>query len=51
MNFLFIPSHNSIFDIPWALQKMPEHTVNILDSSACDPNIPDSEQNSVLSKH
>lgn len=51
MNFLFIPSHNSIFDIPWALQKMPEHTVNILDSSAFDPNVPDSEQNSVLSKH
>lgn len=51
MNFLFIASHNSIFDIPWALQRMPEHTVTILNSSAFDPNIPVSEQNSILSGH
>ena len=48
MDFLFVPSHNSIFDIPWALQQMPSHTVDILDNSAFDPNVPDDTQNQIL---
>lgn len=50
MDFLFVSSKNSIFDIPWALQRMPEHTVSILDSTAFDPNLSDDNQNKLLLK-
>lgn len=50
MDFLFVSSKNSIFDIPWALQRMPEHTVSILDSTAFDPNLSEDNQNKLLLK-
>lgn len=50
MNFLFVPAHNSIFDIPWALQNMG-YNVDVLDSSAFDPNRSVAEQNEFLSAH
>lgn len=50
MNFLFIPTYNSIFDIPWALQNM-QYTVHCLDTSAFDPNHSTEEQNEYLKKH
>ncbi len=48
MNFLFVPAHNSIFDIPWALQNI-DHNVDVLDSSPFDPNQSVAEQNEYLS--
>lgn len=48
MDFLFVPSHNSIFDIPWALQKMPMHKVELLNCSAFDPNCSNDTQNALL---
>lgn len=37
MKFLFVPTLNSIFDIPWELQKM-HHMVDVLNTSPLDPN-------------
>lgn len=50
MNFLFVPAHNSIYDIPWALQSM-QHTVHVLNVSPFDSNISNEEQNNVLKSH
>lgn len=50
MNFLFVPAHNSIYDIPWALQHMG-HTVDVLNSIPFDPNKSVAEQNEYLSTH
>lgn len=50
MDFLFVPSHNSIFDIPWALQEMPDQTIETLNTSAFDPNCPDNNQNHLLAE-
>ena len=50
MNFLFVPTHNSIFDIPWALQNMG-HSVSLLDTTPFDPNQPITEQNDFLKTH
>lgn len=50
MKFLFIPSQNSIFDIPWALQSM-QHTVEVLNTSPFDPNASLQEQNDFLRNH
>lgn len=37
MKFLFVPTLNSIFDIPWELQKM-HHMVDVLNTSPLAPN-------------
>lgn len=50
MHFLFILAHNSIYDIPWALQSMG-YTVDVLDSAPFDPNNPVAEQNEYLTTH
>lgn len=50
MHFLFVPAHNSIYDIPWALQNM-KHTVDVLDATPFDPNQSVAEQNEHLSAH
>lgn len=50
MNILFIPTHNSIFDIPWALQNM-QHTVHVLEAYTFNPNESISEQNEYLKAH
>lgn len=48
MNFLFVPTHNSIYDIPWALQNM-KHTADVLNTTPFDPNQSVVEQNEHLS--
>lgn len=50
MNFLFVPTHNSIYDIPWALQNMG-YPVDVLKSTPLDPNHSVAEQNEYLSVH
>lgn len=50
MKFLFVPAHNSIYDIPWALQSMG-YTVDILESAPFDPNNSVAEQNEYLTTH
>lgn len=47
MHFLFVPTHNSIYDIPWALQNM-QHTVDVFNTSPFDPNNTIAEQNEFL---
>lgn len=47
MNFLFVPTHNSIYDIPWSLQSMG-YSVDVLDSTCFDPNVNVEEQNKNL---
>ena len=37
MNFLFVPTINSIFDIPWELQNL-YHNVDIINTTQFDPN-------------
>lgn len=49
MNFLFIPAHNSIYDIPWVLQYM-NHTVDVLETTPFDPNHSIESQNEHLRK-
>lgn len=49
MNFLFIPAHNSIYDILWALQSM-NYPVDILETTPFDPNQSVEEQNEQLRK-
>lgn len=50
MNFLFVPTRNSIYDIPWALQNMG-YPVDVLNSVPFDPNHSIAEQNESLSAH
>lgn len=50
MKFLFVPTHNSIYDIPWALQSMG-YTVDVLESAPFDPNNSVVEQNEYLTAH
>ena len=50
MNFLFITTLNSIFDIPWALENM-QHKVHVLNSIPFDPNDSKEEQNDNLKTH
>ena len=44
MRFLFFPTHNSIFDIPWALKNMG-YDVDVLNTIPFDPNNSAQEQN------
>ncbi len=44
MRFLFVPTHNSIFDIPWALKNMG-YDVDVLNTIPFDPNNSAQEQN------
>lgn len=44
MYFLFVPTLNSIYDIPWTLQNM-QHVVDVLENSFFDPNHSDDVQN------
>lgn len=50
MKFLFVPTHNSIFDIPWVLKNMG-HNVDVLNTSPFDPNNSVTEQNEYLAAH
>ena len=50
MRFLFVPAHNSIYDIPWALQSMG-YTVDVFNSTPFDPNNSVAEQNETLTTH
>lgn len=47
MKFLFVPTLNSIFDIPWELQNM-HHMVDVLNTSPLDPNKYNTDQISHL---
>lgn len=47
MNFLFVPTHNSIFDIPWALNNMG-YSVDVLDTYPFNPNQSSEEQNKYM---
>lgn len=47
MKFLFVPTKNSIYDIPWSLQNMG-YSVDVFDSACFDPNVSDEEQNKNL---
>lgn len=50
MKCLFVPAHNSIYDIPWALQSMG-YTVDVLESAPFDPNNSVAEQNETLTTY
>lgn len=47
MYFLFVPTYNSIYDIPWGLQKM-QHSVDVLEDLQFNPNCSDEQQNLIL---